>query len=76
MATHNTISADSKDYHTKAQANLRLSSDAVAMLRALASFYGLGMNGVVEMLVRERIHEKKINVSAFLKPAAKKRRRP
>lgn len=77
MATHTTVNAESRDYHTKAQTNLRLTDDGRAALRALAGFYGLGISDVVEMLVRERIHDLKLNVNALIRgtPAKKRARR-
>lgn len=66
------LKAESKDYHTKAQTNLRLSEIGAAMLNTLAHHYGIGRSSVVEMLVRERIHEKHIKVDGH---AATKRRK-
>lgn len=69
------IPDSSRDYHTKGQQIVRLSDDGRASLRALASFYGIGMSAVIEMLTRERVHDLKLSVSRFLKPDAPKRGR-
>lgn len=73
MSTIRDIPEESKDYHRKQQQNIRLTDEGAAMLRALSHFYGSGMSAVVELLVRERVHERKINVSAFLKRSPAKR---
>lgn len=43
----------SRDYHTKPQANFRMSNDALDLIQQLCSFYGIGRADVVEMAVRQ-----------------------
>lgn len=76
MPNPRNLQPESQDYHRKAQQNVRLSDDGVASLRTLANFYGLGYSGVIEMLVREKVHEKSLNVSSFLKPSKPARPSP
>lgn len=72
MASTFPIPAESRDYHRKGQTNLRLSDDGRAYLNALAEYYGLGTSGIVEMLIRERAHEKGLKP---VRNATKRRKR-
>lgn len=69
------IRPESRDYHRKAQQNVRLSEFGAAAVRALSAFYGVGISGVVEMLVRERVYEKGIRVDLKSRSQSAKRRK-
>lgn len=43
---------DTRDYHTKPQANFRMSKAALDLIDALKEFYGVGRADVVEIAVR------------------------
>lgn len=47
------FSDTTRDYHTKPQANFRMSQDALDLIDALKAFYGIGRADVVEMAVRQ-----------------------
>lgn len=51
--TEKLFSDTSRDYHTKPQANFRMSENALGLIEALKTFYGIGRADVVEMAVRQ-----------------------